>query len=35
MRTHIWKPWVKEGWDELGHWDWHRYAIDTMHKTDN
>ena len=25
----------KGGWDELGNWDWHTYAIDTMYKTDN
>ena len=22
-------------WDELGHWDWHIYTIDTMYKIDN
>ena len=22
-------------WDELGDWDWHIYAIDTMYKIDN
>ena len=25
----------KEGWDELGDWDRHIYATDTMLKTDN
>ena len=25
----------KEGWDELGDWDRHRYTTDTMHKIDN
>ena len=25
----------KAGWDELGNWDWHTYAIDPMYKIDN
>ena len=25
----------KEGWHELGDWDWHMYTIDTMYKIDN
>ena len=23
------------GWDELEHWDWHIYTIDTVYKIDN
>ena len=25
----------KDGWDELGDWDWHVYTTDTMYKIDN
>ena len=25
----------REGWEELGAWDWHIYTIDTMYKIDN
>lgn len=25
----------KAGWGELGDWNWHTDAIDTMYKTDN
>ena len=25
----------KEGWDELGDWDWHIYTVDIMHKRIN
>ena len=26
---------VVGAWEELSHWDWHIYTIDTMYKTDN
>ena len=29
-----WRDYVL-GWDELGDWDWHMYAIDSMSKIDN
>ena len=34
-RTNVRMPRGKEGWDELGDWEWRKFTTDTMHKMGN
>ena len=33
-RTNVWMPRGKQGWDELGGWQWHKFTTDIMYKMD-